>query len=257
MTVTLPFDVLFKRYQDLLPLPHFTQKSLDEHFALLFTYRSNVLAGNELTLIETRVLLGHGVTAGGKRFTDHFDLVAHHEAMRYLGDCVQRSEPLTVKTICELHKRALRGANDKVTPGRFRTGSSSVGTHMPSAPEDLPSLVVGVLETYQTELKNADDKLPAIAKLHCDLVRLRPFWDGNGRLGRLVLNLELLKGGFPMVLFNVDDRDRYYEALRASDHGNAEEFLTYLKEMLADTLTSIIDLMDPEWLEVRSVATKA
>lgn len=247
MTTALSLERLFERYQALLPLPPFTQKSLDEHFALLFTYHSNVLTGNGLTQIDTRVLLIHGLTAGGKRFTDHYDMVTHYEAVAFLMDAVKREEPLSVKLIGEIHKRALRGAEDAVTPGRFRPSNDNAL----SPSEDLAQRVANVLETYHAELKRTDDKLPTIAKLHCELLRLHPFVDGNGRLARLVLNFELLKAGFPMVLFKVATHDRYREALEAATEGNTEPFLHYVKAQLVETLTYIVELMDPEWLEAQ------
>lgn len=193
------------------PLPPNTVASLREKLSLEWTYNSNAIEGNTLTLRETKVVL-EGITVGGKSLREHFEAINHRDAILYVEDLVAEQEPLSEWQIKNIHGLVLRGV-DNGAAGRYRcenvviAGASTVPPDFLHLDEEMR----GLIEWYE----EADQLHPIerASELHARFVEIHPFIDGNGRTGRLLMNLELMKAGYPPAVIRKEDRLGYYDAL--------------------------------------------
>lgn len=253
------------RLDALRPLPPATLASLREAVALEWTYNSIGIEGNTLTLKETKVVL-EGITVGGKTVREHLEAINHAEAIRLLEAAVARSEPLAERLVRELHGVVLRGIDDK-NAGAYRRENVVVSGAVHRPPdhlhvrEEMEKLFRDYAarggdgggggdsgsgrETYG----NGPADEPALGRaawLHSEIARIHPFVDGNGRTARLVMNLELMRHGWPPAVIRKEDRPRYYEALdRAHTTGDAEPFARLVEERVEATLRLYLDVIRP------------
>jgi len=222
------------------PLTKGELERLNEDFMIEYTYNSNAIEGNTLTLRETALVL-RGLTIDKKPLKEHLEATQHRDAFYYICDLVSRKAPLDEKTIKEIHSIILndrpadRGVYRK-TPVRI-IGS----THVPPNYVKISALVQELLTWYSTDNINAIKK---IAGFHIRFECIHPFIDGNGRTGRLLANLELMKAGYPPVDIKFADRKEYYDSLSEYDVTNKTDrfekmFATYVLERLDEYLEII------------------
>jgi Fic family protein len=214
------------------PLDPAITRNLREDLIVRWTYHSNAIEGNTLTLRETKVAL-EGITVGGKPLKDHLEAVNHRDAILLLEEFVQENEPLTEWTIKSLHQLILRGIDDD-NAGRYRTVNVRIAgaSQLPPDQVVVPELMERFIAWYRDEAITLHP-VERAARVHSDFVKIHPFVDGNGRTSRLLMNLELLKAGLPATVLPVERRLAYYEALEA-DHaqGNREPFLALIAEIV-------------------------
>ncbi len=203
------------------PLDPAIVRNLREDLIVRWTYHSNAIEGNTLTLQETKVAL-EGITIGGKSIREHLEAVNHKNAILLLEDLVQKGEPLTEWTIKSLHQHILKSIDDD-NAGRYRTVNVRISgaQHLPPNHVRVPELMERFITWYQTEAL-ALHPVERAARVHSDFVKIHPFADGNGRTSRLLMNLELMKSGYPPAVLPVDVRLAYYTALDA-DHVRGKE----------------------------------
>ncbi len=228
------FDHLKQRLDALRPLPSAAVQNLREVLLVNWTYHSNAIEGNTLTLLETKVVL-EGITIGGKLLREHLEAVNHRDAIHYLEEVVRREEPLSEWQIRNLHRLVLKNIDD-ANAGVYRsTNVTIVGAkHVPPNLLRVPELMAELLRWYDEESVLLHPILRA-ARLHVDFVKIHPFVDGNGRTARLLLNLELLKSGFPAIVLPVERRLSYYEALEAAHlQGDLSPFIALVGECLRE-----------------------
>lgn len=186
---------------------------LRNDFTINYTYNSNAIEGNTLTLSETRLVL-EGVTIDQKPLNDHLEAVGHRDAFQYMLQLVSEDEPLTERVIKELHSLVLMDRpQDKGVYRRIPVMISGA-THNPPQ----PYLVQPRMEALVAGINNAKDHihpLQRIAKFHLDFEGVHPFIDGNGRTGRLLLNFALMRAGYLPIDIKFTDRRRYYAAFEA------------------------------------------
>ncbi|HMQ34047.1 MAG TPA: Fic family protein [Chloroflexaceae bacterium] len=200
------------RLDSLRPLPPALARNLHEDLVLRWTYHSNAIEGNTLTLKETRVVL-EGITVGGKLLREHFEAINHRDAILFVEQLVTEAGPLTEWQIRAIHQLVLRHIDDEQA-GRYRAinvliaGADARPPDGPYVPAQMASLI-----RWLEEAGPSLHPVERAARLHADFVKIHPFADGNGRTARLLMNLELLKAGFPAVVLPVEQRLRYYEAL--------------------------------------------
>lgn len=210
------------------PLDAAIVSNLREDLILRWTYHSNAIEGNTLTLLETKVAL-EGITVGGKTIREHLEALNHRDAILLLEDMVREGQPLTEWSIKSLHQLILKSIDD-VNAGRYRTINVRIAgaSHFPPDQVMVPELMERFINWYQTEAANLHP-VERAARVHSDFVRIHPFVDGNGRTSRLLMNLELMKAGYPPAILPFESRLAYYEALDA-DHaqGNREPFLSLI-----------------------------
>ena len=245
MTMTLDelYDKIEIRKQELSkrrPLTEAEVKRLNEDFMIEYTYNSNAIEGNTLTLQETAIVL-RGLTIDKKPLKDHLEAVQHRDAFYHVCDWVSKKVPLSETVIQEIHSIIL---NDRLADrGIYRQVAVRIlgSRHIPPNPLKVPELVQEMISNYE---KSAEHPVKKIAGLHIQFECIHPFIDGNGRAGRLLANLELMKAGYPPVDIKFSDRKEYYDSLGEYDQtGKTEKFermlATYVLERIEGYLRAI------------------
>jgi Fic family protein len=229
------------------PLDPAIVRNLREDLIVRWTYHSNAIEGNTLTLQETKVAL-EGITIGGKSIREHLEAVNHKNAILLLEDLVQKNEPLTEWTIKSLHQLILKGIDDD-NAGRYRTVNVRISgaEHLPPDQVRVPELMEQFITWYQTEAM-ALHPVERAARVHSDFVKIHPFVDGNGRTSRLLMNLELLKAGYPPAVLPVERRLAYYIALDADHvHGEKEGFVSMVAEIVKEGFRPYFHALGQPW----------
>lgn len=212
------------------PLPEYTVKSIRENLFLEWTYNSNAIEGNTLTLLETKVVL-EGITIGGKTIREHLEIINHKEAILYIEDIVKNMEVFSEWQIKNIHRLVLKGIDDNYA-GNYRDQQVIIAGAKHIPPE--PFLVREKMEEFIKWYNNEAVKLHPLeraALVHIIFVGIHPFIDGNGRTSRLLLNLELMKNGYPPIVIRFENRLKYYAALdKAHTTGDNNDFIELIKE---------------------------
>lgn len=216
-------DTLKARLSMLRPLPVEAMKKIEEAFAIEYTYESNRIEGNTLTLQETELVVNEGVTIAGKSMREHLEAINHAEAIDYIKDVAKSSIEVNERTIKEIHALVLHGIN-RDNAGHYRSVPVMISgsTHIPPQ----PYLIEPLMETFMLRFRDMEKEnahpVVIAAYLHDELVRIHPFIDGNGRTSRLLMNLYLLRSGFTLVALkgNNEDKISYYKALELSHTEN-------------------------------------
>lgn len=224
------------------PLPTHTVASLRDKLALEWTYHSNAIEGNTLTLRETKVVL-EGITVGGKSLREHFEATNHHDAIQYIEEIVSKQETLSEWQIKNIHSLVLKSiANEDA--GRYRrenvaiAGASTTPTDFLHLGEEMQQLITWYEQAGQMH------PIERAAELHTRFVKIHPFVDGNGRTGRLLLNFELMKAGYPPAVIRKEDRLAYYDSLdEACVSGNYDGITDLVAEAVHRSLEVYLNLL--------------
>jgi Fic family protein len=186
--------------------------SLHEKLIVEWTYNSNAIEGNTLTLSETRVVL-EGITIGGKSMVEHLEAINHREAILFIEALIANQEPLSEWSIKNVHSLILKGI-DNANAGRYRYENVVISgaKHIPPKSFMIGELMQRLIAEYQNEWKTIHPVVKATL-LHGEFVKIHPFIDGNGRTSRLLLNFELMKNGYPPIIIKKDERAKYYDVL--------------------------------------------
>ena len=190
------------------PLTTGEAERLAEEFAVGFTYNSNAIEGNTLTLRETDMVL-RGLTIGQKPLKDHLEVLGHKEAFDFICDLVRKQAPLSESVIKQIHFLVL--ADKKDDRGVYRRVPVKImgANHDPVQPYLIQPKIEELLESYRHSTEHI---VPKLARFHVEFEAIHPFIDGNGRTGRLLVNLELMKAGYPPIDIKFKDRFAYYKA---------------------------------------------
>jgi Fic family protein len=218
------------------PFPPNTVKSLREHLLLEWTYNSNAIEGNTLTLSETKVVL-EGITVGGKTLREHLEVINHKDAILYVEEIVKNNEPFSEWQIKNIHQLVLKTINDQ-NAGRYRTENVLISgaSHIPPEHILVPQEMEDLIKWYTGEAVSLHP-VERSARLHVLFVKIHPFIDGNGRTARLLLNLELMKTGYPPIVIKKEKRAEYYNSLDKTHTTNQyDDFLHLVIEALDQTL---------------------
>lgn len=226
------------------PLPKYTLKSLHEKMMVEWTYHSNAIEGNTLTMKETRVVL-EGITIGGKTMREHLEVINHRDAIEYVEDIVNKKERLSEWQIKNIHRLVLKGINDMYA-GVYRDQQVLIAgaNHTPPAHFLIPDEIEKMLQWYHGEAQRLHP-VERGAMLHAIFVGIHPFIDGNGRTSRLLLNFELMKAGFPPVIIKVENRQAYYEALdKAHTTDDYHDFVVLVAKAVEESLDLYLRVAD-------------
>lgn len=216
-------DCLLTKLNKLRPLPKHTVKSLHEQMVLEWTYNSNAIEGNTLTLKETKVVL-EGITIGGKTMREHFEAINHREAIDYIEAVVRNDEPVNEFFIKSLHQLILKNI-DAENAGVYRTENVVIAgaDHTPPDHFLVQEEMTALVDSYHCF---SGQLLERAARLHVDFVKIHPFVDGNGRTARLLMNFDLIKSGLLPIIIKADNRLAYYEALdKAHTQNDYDDFI--------------------------------
>ena len=205
-------DVLKQTLDSYRPLPTEIVNNLHEDLVLRWTYNSNAIEGNTLTLKETKVAL-EGITVGGKTMREHFEAINHRDAIFFVEELLQQNATLSAWQIKSIHQLILKNIDDK-NAGIYRRVNVTISgaEHVPPDALHVESEMNRFIDWYQNQA-SALHSVERAARVHADFVKIHPFVDGNGRTARLLMNLELMKDGFPPAVLPVEKRLEYYEAL--------------------------------------------
>ena len=235
-------DQLKSQLDALRPLPEHTVRTLHEQQVLEWTYHSNAIEGNTLSLKETKVVL-EGITIGGKSLNEHFEAINHHEAITYVESIVSGKEPLSEWQIKNIHQLVLKNI-DARNAGRYRQQNVVIAgaSHTPPNFLHLPQAMTALMTWYQGAANL--HPLQRAARLHVDFVGIHPFVDGNGRTARLLMNCELMRSSYLPAIIRVEQRLAYYDALdTAHTTQNYAPFLQLLAEQERETLRHYLSII--------------
>ncbi len=215
-------------------------------FELQYTYESNRIEGNTLTLQETALVVEKGLTIGGKPLTDHLEAINHTHALEYIKEIATGHEPFSEAVLLNIHRLILQSI-DNAHAGCYRNIPVLISgaAHIPSQ----PYLLNKQMEDYFLwAAENMESLHPILlaAELHERLVTIHPFIDGNGRTARLVMNLILLQHGYPIAILKGDAQSRldYYAALETAQvGGDTMPFLSLIADNVKSTLERVLKII--------------
>ncbi len=216
------------------PLTEGEAERLNEEFAVEYTYNSNAIEGNTLTLRETDLVL-RGLTVDRKPLKDHMEAVGHKEAFEYVRELVVNNVPISERVIKEIHYLVL--ADKKDDRGVYRKVPVRImgAQHEPTEPYLIQEKIEQLLRDFAESKEHVVTKL---ARFHIEFEGIHPFIDGNGRTGRLLVNLELMKAGFPPIDIKFTDRLAYYNAF---DEYHAKHNLSAMEKLFAEYINARLD----------------
>lgn len=217
------------------PLTEGEAQRLAEEFTVEYTYNSNAIEGNTLTLRETDMVL-RGLTIDQKSLKDHMEAVGHKEAFDFVRELVRKGEPLSERIIQQIHYLVL--ADKKDDRGVYRRVPVRI---MGAAHEPVqPYLIVPQMEQLMKKYADSTEHIVTkLARFHIEFEDIHPFIDGNGRTGRLLVNLELMKAGFPPIDIKFKDRLAYYNAF---DEYHEKHNLSAMEKLFAGYVDERLDI---------------
>ncbi len=225
------------------PLPKIALQKIQEALAIEWTYNTNSIEGNTLSLRETQMVLQEGITIKGKSLREHFEAKNHELALKRLYEMVEKQEPLTAKIILELHSYVLRSIEDDYA-GRLRNGGVRIAgaNFIPPNAQKVSGLLDELIEFIQENPLQLNS-IELATVFHHKLVYIHPFFDGNGRTVRLAMNLQLLQEGFTPVIILTNNRKKYYQALNQANKGDYHKLSLLMAQALERTLNIYINAL--------------
>jgi Fic family protein len=224
------------------PLTKNQYNTLRNNLIVEWTYNSNAIEGNTLTLSETKVVL-EGITIGGKSVVEHLEAINHRDAILFLESIVDRQEEISEWNIRNLHQIILKDI-DNLNAGKYRMENVLIGgaKHIPLDYLMVPVQMQKLVYEDNREWIHYHPVVRA-ALLHGEFVKIHPFIDGNGRTARLLLNLVLMSNGYPPIVIKKESRLAYYEAL-----DTAHTTLNYSK--FVHLIATLVFEAEQLWLKI-------
>ncbi|NDO50747.1 Fic family protein [Lachnospiraceae bacterium MD335] len=216
------------------PLTAGELERLTEEFIVEYTYNSNAIEGNTLTLRETDMVL-RGLTIDRKPLKDHMEAVGHKEAFDFVRELVKDQVPLSENIIKQVHYLVL--ADKREDRGVYRRIPVRImgAKHEPAQPYLIQPMMEQLLQAYR---KSEEHIIRKLARFHIEFEGIHPFIDGNGRTGRLLVNLELMKAGYTPIDIKFTDRVTYYNAF---DEYYAKHNLGAMEKLFAGYVNARLD----------------
>jgi Fic family protein len=232
-----------QRLDELRPLSERALAKLEHYYDIELTYTSNAIEGNTLTAVETTLVIEKGVTVSGKPLKDHLEALDHYDAIRYVRELAKHRAPLTESDVRNLHRLVLQRSAPEIA-GQYadlpRYVRTETGRYTFPSPIEVPALMTD----FAGWLKDAPDTPETAFEGHRRLVGIHPFNDGNGRTARLLMNLILIRGGYPPLAVRPDDRLEYIRSLQREQAGEGAEPLNHLLYQRLDaTLTDYLTVL--------------
>lgn len=227
-------------------LNHLRQNHSDKvakAFDIEYTYESNKIEGNTLTLQETALVIEKGLTIGGKSLNEHLEAINHQHAIEYIKELASEKQTISERDLLQIHQLILQGI-DNQHAGKYRNVQVLISgaKHIPPQPFLVPKQMEELFIWYN-ENKDHLHPIELSAEMHERLVTIHPFIDGNGRTSRLLMNLILLQNGFPIAILkgDTDSRLKYYGALETSQtESNKQPFLDLITNNVKETMERIL-----------------
>jgi excisionase family DNA binding protein len=227
----------------LRPFPKSLIPKIREYFDVELTYNSNSIEGNTLNLQETRAVMEDGVTIGGKTLREHLEVTNHKKAIDFIFSILSKKR-VEEKDILDLHAIIL----DRIDPqnaGFYRHSQVYLrgSRYIPPPAREVPVL----MKDFVKSLGDGGDTVEAAAMAHFRLVHIHPFIDGNGRAARLLMNLMLLKKGYPITVILRAERKKYINCLELAHKGDTGPFLDFVAKSVERSLDIYLSMLDPSF----------
>jgi Fic family protein len=232
-----------KRLDALRPLSAHVLAGLEHYYDIELTYTSNAIEGNTLGPVETTLVIEKGITISGKPLKDHLEALDHYDAIRYVRQIATQPTPLTESDVRNLHKLVMHRSAPDIA-GQYaslpRYVRTETGRYDFPAPVEVPAL----MGNFAGWLRTAPDTADTAFAAHRRLVDIHPFNDGNGRTARLLMNLILMRAGYPPVAIRPEDRLEYIRVLQQAQAGRGiENFDALLYRRLDATLDEYLSAL--------------
>ena len=217
---------------------------LEHYYDIELSYTSNAIEGNTLSPVETTLVIEQGITIAGKPLKDHLEAIDHYDAIRYVRELARQTVPVTESDIRSLHNLVVQRSRPEIA-GRYadlaRYVRTETGRHTFPSPAEIPAL----MDDLAAWLRTAPGTPTTAFTAHRRLVDIHPFNDGNGRVARLLMNLILIRAGYPPVPIRPEDRPAYIRALQEAQSGaGTESFDALLYERLNATLDDYLGALE-------------
>ena len=224
----------------------FDSYRITQALELEYTFESNRIEGNTLTLRETDLVINEGLTISGKSMREHLEAINHQEAIAYIKHLMEKNSSINEREVLSIHNLILRGIHPE-DAGRYRRVQVMIkgSSYMPPQPYLVSKEMEDFFIWYETN-KNSLHPIVLAAEVHERIVTIHPFIDGNGRTSRLIMNLILLQSGY--VIANIkgdyDSRMRYYNTLEtAQTTNNKEDFLLFVAQIEKESLERYLEII--------------
>lgn len=239
------------------PIPNYALKKIKESLSIEWTYHSNSIEGNILTLQETKLVIEEGMTIKGKSMREHLETLNHHDALNYIESLVASTSVIDIKTILEVHALVLQRIEKECT-GRFRASGVRISgaNFIPPNALKVSDLMDELIHWLQVE--SAD--LPIVVRVaifHHRFVWIHPFFDGNGRTIRLIFNLILMQAGFPPAIILSNDRKKYYDALNKANTGDYSKLVLLTLQALERTIDIYLSNLNNDYESYQAISSIA
>ena len=238
-----------KRLDGHRPLPSSLVARLKEQMAIEYTYNTNAIEGNTLTLQETRLVIEEGITVGGKSLSETLEAKNHPAAMALVESLVAAKSEINESAVLQVHKLIMSGVVEDA--GRYRTARVRIAgaNFMPPASSEVGTKMNELL-TWLKENPDEYTPIELAAVFHHRFVQIHPFTEGNGRTARLLMNAILMNTGYPFIaIVSTQDRSRYLKTLMEADSGNASASVNFIARCVERTLDLYLEAIEePEIL---------
>lgn len=253
-------DELKAHLDTLRPIDADKMMAVQEKLRIDWTYNTNAIEGNTLTLQETAFFLREGLTSKGKPLSEFLEAKNHVEAISFLEEVVKENRPLTERLIKDFHAIVMQDSKyvwigppdnrvkKRIEPGNYKYDNNHVvkldGTiHFYTDHLQVPGEMEKLIKWYE-ENKEIMHPVELAAGLHHKFVAIHPFTDGNGRVARLVMNLVLMQAGYLPAIIKNEDRMEYYSALDAADKGDYAPFIQIVERETHRTMKMVVDVIE-------------
>ncbi|MDP2656038.1 MAG: Fic family protein [bacterium] len=231
---------LKKKIDHLRPLSRAELAELHKWYAVTYTYHSNALEGNTLSLGETKLIVEDGLTVGGHPIREILEAKSHKEVIDQLITVIQKQTPITESLIKKMHKTLVKEIDGEMA-GKYRkiqvyiTGEEK----LPPPSREIPKLMKEFWSWFQTQQKT--DPINFSAKAHYRFVKIHPFTDGNGRIARVLSNMVLMRAGYPLVIIPLIMRSQYINALHSSN--NEKRFIEFFQQITLENMKDYLRMV--------------
>jgi Fic family protein len=235
----------WKLLDSMRPLPEAVLNSLRSVFRTEFTYNSNAIEGNSLTLRETQLVIEEGQTIRGKSLREIYETRNHPEAIEYVESLAREQRRLTELDILTLHQIIMKDVMEVRDIGRYRKGEVRIGgsKHIPPPAYDIPRLMGELVETINNNPDEYTTTELAAIILH-RFVHIHPFYDGNGRVARLLTNLVLMRRRYFPIIIPKSDRAKYLRCLDSADRGDYRPLVNFVAQYVVKHLDMVLSAIE-------------
>jgi len=216
---------------------------LDAWYDVELTYTSNAIEGNTLSRQETALVLEKGLTVRGKPLKDHQEAVDHLDALRLVRELVEQDHPITEGNVRDIH-RLVVGRTLKTEAGVYSQHRRRIAGSMVVFPN--PVKIPGLMKEFGNWLSQSKPSAETALEAHLRLVSIHPFSDGNGRSARLLMNLILMKDGYPPMVIRPEDRPDYLDGIEEYQlHQETSDYRAFMLGRLNASLDDYLRFLEP------------